>query len=199
MIYLYSGTPGSGKSTHAAQTILDTVRRGRKVVANFEVNLEVLGQRAKLYRYVPNHELSPKMLTDYARQVFSGRRVVEGEILLVIDEAQLLYSPIMWQQTHAQGWLAWYTQHRKYGYDVVLITQIDRMLNRQIRGLIEYEYIHRKVRNLGGFWGWLFGVFLGQFYAIETWYPVRNLRTGGHAMRYSKEAFKLFDTFKSWE
>lgn len=199
MIYLYSGTPGSGKSTHAAQTILDFVRRGKRVLANFEVNLAVLGDKAGLFTYVENHELSVTFLRDFAAGVFEGRRVVEGGILLVLDEAQLLFSPMMWQANYAQGWLGFFTQHRKYGYDVVLITQIDRMINRQIRGLIEYEYIHRKVRNLGGAWGVILSLFIGQFYCVETWYQVRNLRTGGHAMRYSKKAFQLFDTFKSWD
>ena len=199
MIYLYSGTPGSGKSTHAAQTILDAVRKGRRVLANFEVNLDVLGDKAGLFTHVPNYGLTVKYLQTYSKRVFDGRRIVEGGILLVVDEAQLLFSPMAWQNTYAQGWLGFFTQHRKYGFDIVLITQIDRMLNRQIRGLIEYEYIHRKVRNLGGFWGVVLSLFIGQFYCVETWYQVRNLRTGGHAMWYSKRAFQLFDTFKSWE
>lgn len=199
MVYLYSGTPGSGKSTHAAQTILDAVRQGKRVLANFEVNLDVLGDKAELFTHVPNYDLTVKYLQTYSKRVFDGKRIVEGGILLVVDEAQLLFSPMAWQNTYAQGWLGFFTQHRKYGYDIVLITQIDRMLNRQIRGLIEYEYIHRKVRNLGGFWGFVLSLFVGQFYCIETWYQVRNLRTGGHAMWYSKKAFRLFDTFKSWE
>ena len=199
MVTLYSGTPGSGKTTHAAQTILDAVRRGTVVIANFEVNLSVLGDKAAQFHYVPNCDLTVKFLRDFAAKTFGGRRIKEGGILLVVDEAQLIYNPMSWQKTHMDGWLSFFTQHRKYGYDIVLITQVDRMLNRNVRGIIEYEYIHRKVRNLGGFWGWFLSIFVGQFYVIETWYQVRNLRTGGHAMRYSKQAFKLFDTFKSWE
>lgn len=199
MVYLYSGTPGSGKSTHAAQVILDSVRRGVVVIANFEVNLPVLGDKAGQFVYVPNHRLTVQYLRDFASRYFGDERIREGGILLVVDEAQLLFSPMMWQQTYAQGWLSFFTQHRKYGYDVILITQVDRMINRQVRGIIEYEFIHRKVRNLGGFWGWFLSIFIGQFYCVETWYQVRNLRTGGHAMYYSKRAFQLFDTFKSWD
>ena len=39
-----------------------------------------------------------------------------------------------------------FSQHRKLGYRVILIAQFDRMLDRQIRSVLEYEYIHRKVR-----------------------------------------------------
>ncbi|MBQ6205804.1 MAG: hypothetical protein IJK52_01840 [Oscillospiraceae bacterium] len=199
MVYLYSGTPGSGKTTHAAQTILDSVKKKICVLANFEINTDILSDNKELFHYIPNEELTVKRLREFSRSFFGGKRIKEGGILLVVDEAQLLFSPMMWQQTYAQGWLGFFTQHRKYGFDIILITQIDRMINRQVRGLIEYEYIHRKVRNIGGFWGLILSFFLGQFYCVETWYQVRNLRTGGHAMYYSKRAFKLFDTFKSWD
>ena len=199
MIYLYSGTPGSGKSTHGAQTILDSVERKITVIANFEVNLEILGKYADYFHYVENYKLTPDFLRKFAEGVAGGRRVREGSILLMIDEAQLLFSPMEWQKLYAKGWLGFFTQHRKYGYDIVLITQVDRMIARQVRGLIEYEYIHRKVRNLGGFWGLFLSFLIGQFYVVETWYQVRNLKTGGHSMRYSKKAFQLFDTFKNWD
>lgn len=201
MIYLYSGTPGSGKSTHAAQEILDAVRRKRPphIIVNFELNLDILGDKAYLVKYVPNYALTVDFLKRASKELFGDERVKEGEILLVIDEAQLIFSPMVWQKTFEEGWQTFFTQHRKFGYDIILITQIDRMLNRSIRGLIEYEFIHRKVRNLGGFWGPVLSLIIGRFYVVETWYQVRNLRTGGHGIRYSKEAFQLFDTFKSWD
>ena len=38
MIYLYSGTPGSGKSLHTASVIYWTLKRGVPVIANFAIN-----------------------------------------------------------------------------------------------------------------------------------------------------------------
>ena len=38
-------------------------------------------------------------------------------------------------------------QHRKLGYDFIVIAQDDRMIDRQIRSLFEYNYIHRKINN----------------------------------------------------
>ena len=132
MVYLYSGTPGSGKSTHAAQSILEAVRgkRPKRVIANFEVNLEILRDRAGYFTYVENSALKVPYLETFSKDVFKGKRIVEGGILLVIDEAQLLFSPMAWQETWKDGWLGFFTQHRKYGYDIILITQVDRMLNR---------------------------------------------------------------------
>lgn len=39
MIYLYTGTPGSGKSYHAAEVVDRALRRKVPVIANFQVNL----------------------------------------------------------------------------------------------------------------------------------------------------------------
>lgn len=199
MIYLYSGTPGSGKSLHAAQTIVKALKRRKTVVANFEVNLGIPSLRRKSpdFRYFSNDELSVEALVNISRSIFQGAAPVEGRILLVIDEAQLILNPMQWQSTFAKGWLTFFTQHRKFGYDVILIAQFDRMINRQVRSLIEYEYTHRKVSNMGGVWGLILPLFMGRFYEIEGWYPVK-MRTGGHSVRYGREAFQLYDTFKSW-
>ena len=40
MIYLYSGTPGSGKSLHTARVIYYSLKRGFPVIANFPINLD---------------------------------------------------------------------------------------------------------------------------------------------------------------
>lgn len=199
MIYLYSGTPGSGKSLHAAQSILDAVRKKKTVLANFEVNRDALKKSSHYFEYVPNEKLSPELLIEVSKGVFYEKPLKEGEILLVLDEAQLILNPMQWQDTYAQGWLSFFTQHRKYGFDVILIAQFDRMINRQVRSLIEYEYTHRKVSNFGGFWGLFLPLLIGQFYMIEGWYPCKNIRTGGKSVHYGKRAFELYDTFKSWD
>lgn len=38
MIYLYSGTPGSGKSLHIARVIKNTLMMGKPVIANIPIN-----------------------------------------------------------------------------------------------------------------------------------------------------------------
>ena len=39
MIYLYSGTPGSGKSLYATYEILRLLKAKKGVIANFPINL----------------------------------------------------------------------------------------------------------------------------------------------------------------
>lgn len=49
-----------------------------------------------LFRYVPNNDLTPDMLYEASRAHFKGRKVKEDEILLVIDEAQLVFNSRTW-------------------------------------------------------------------------------------------------------
>lgn len=149
MIHLYSGTPGSGKSLHTARDIRDALRiRKMPVIANFDVN-HSLRNYDRLFTYLPNDRLDPSFLEDFARNWFAGRKVREDSILLVIDEAQLVFNSRAWQHGQRMDWIQFFSQHRHFGYKVVLIAQFDRMIDRQIRSLIEIETNHRKLGNFG--------------------------------------------------
>lgn len=197
MIYLYSGTPGSGKSLHAASRILSMCRKKKRVIANFEINLDVLGKYADWFLYLPNELMTPQSLIHISDDEFYGRRILEGGLLLVLDECQLILNSREWQKNSAKGWVSFFTQHRKYGYDVILISQFDRMIDRQVRSLIEYEYQHRKISNIGGFWGFVLPIFMGRFHVMESWYPVK-MKVGGGRVWYGRKTFELYDTHKAW-
>ena len=60
MISLYSGTPGSGKSCHAAREIaLRLQRKDSVVIGNFYFNTKAVKKCKGVYLYVPNHRLDP--------------------------------------------------------------------------------------------------------------------------------------------
>lgn len=152
MISLYSGTPGSGKSCHAAREIaLRLQRKDSVVIGNFYFNTKAVKKCKGVYLYVPNHRLDPDKLLRFSRRLSKhlGRRLREGEVKIYIDEAQLLFNSREYSSPDRRAWLSFFSQHRHYGYDVILLAQFDRMLDRQIRGLIEYDYIHRKISNAG--------------------------------------------------
>lgn len=202
MVKLYSGTPGSGKSLHTAERIFYALRAGRPVICNFDINLSfVQGKRRKKnldFTYLPNDQLTVAALQDFSASYFKDRPVKEEKILLVIDEAQLIFNAREWDARGRKDWLSFFTQHRKYGYEIVLVAQFDRMLDRQIRSLIEYEYIHRKVCNFG-LKGWLLSFFvLGRlFVAVEVWYPMKE-RVGAQWFVCKRRFFRLYDTFKDF-
>lgn len=94
---LYSGTPGSGKSLHTARDIRDALGpKRRPVIANFDVNPATRGYRER-FTYRPNSDLTPEFLMEFATDYWKGRKVTEDAILLVIDEAQLVFNSRTWQ------------------------------------------------------------------------------------------------------
>lgn len=169
MLSLYSGTPGSGKSLHAAGYIYTTLKNGFPVVANFPINTSIFRRNVN-FKYVSNADLNPGLLVEYSREWREHHRCKEGDITLIIDEAQIIFNSRTWQKGGRQDWLRFFSEHRKYFYDIILISQFDRMLDTQIRCLIEYEYQHRKASNFG-FWGKLFALipWFGSFCAVKVW------------------------------
>ncbi|MCL2051210.1 MAG: zonular occludens toxin domain-containing protein [Lachnospiraceae bacterium] len=204
MIKLYTGTPGSGKSLHLADVLYWRIKNHKGlVICNFEMNLaNIKARRLKSeFIFLDNDQLTPnrleQMAYDYESKI--GRRAKEGELLLVIDECQLMFNSRDWQRGDRGGWLKFFTQHRKFGYDIILVAQFDRMIDRQIRSLIEYEWVHRKVSNYG-IAGKLIGlVFLGSlFVCIKVWYPMKE-KVGSEFFVGKKRYFNMYDTRKMFD
>lgn len=202
MIELYSGTPGSGKSLHIAREIRSRLRMfDRVIIGNFYVNQKVIPKTKGQYLYVANDRLKPDRLLKFSRRLSEhlGRRLKEGEILLVIDEAQLLFNSREWQNVAKSGWLSFFSQHRHYGYNVVLIAQFDRMLDRQVRSLIEYEVVHRKISR-AGFMGFIVGLFCHDnlYVAVTRWYPLRE-RLEGNFFFGTARLFEIYDSYNHFD
>lgn len=90
-IYLYSGTPGTGKSLHAASEIRLALNRRtpHPVIGNFPINGEIV-RHPEWYSYVPNANLDTKRLCDTADLFWqrSGIGFKEDYLTLVLDECQ---------------------------------------------------------------------------------------------------------------
>lgn len=178
MISLYSGTPGAGKSLHLASRLLNWMRyKNAPIIGNFSTDFSCIKNPKGSYLYIDNSDLTVERLINFSKNYseYVGRRVKEGEILLVIDECQIMFNARDWGQKNRAAWCAFFTQHRKLGYEVILVAQFDRMLDRQIRSLIEYEWIHRKVSNFG-IAGKIFSLLFGGklFVAVKVWYPMKQ-------------------------
>ena len=177
MIYLYSGTPGSGKSLHVARVIKNTLMMNKPVIANIPININTgRCKHPERFMYVADEALTPVALVEYSQAYFKDKPVKEGQILLIIDEAQRLFNARDWGKSDRTGWNTFFQLHRHYGYDIILVAQFDRMLDRQVRSVIEYEQIHRKVSNYG--WrGWLLCAMMVSpvlFVSVKMWYPMKE-------------------------
>lgn len=195
MISLYSGTPGSGKSLHASRDIIRWCKRGKGVICNFPCTMEKVKRAKTTPIYMDNSELTVKALTDYARQNHAIGK--EGQTLVVIDECQVKFNSRDFSKKDRMEWVVFFTQHRKYGFDFILIAQYDRMIDRQIRCLIENEYKHRKLNNYGFGGGLLTLLTLGRswFISIEYWYGGNKLKLSDEVFMYRKLYGTIYDTF----
>lgn len=198
MIELYSGTPGSGKSLHVAKIIRERLRMYNCVIiGNFYVNQNTVKKRKGTYIYVDNSRLYPERLIKFAIRYarHKGRRLKEDELYIFIDEAQLLFNSRDWQLVKTSGWVSFYSQHRKLGFYIGLIAQFDRMLDRQIRSLVENEIKHRKVSRAGLF-GKLLGFLTGDnlFIYIKIWYPMKQ-KVYSEFFLGTKKVYDLYDSY----
>lgn len=199
MIYLYSGTPGSGKSYHATFDIWQKLRRKDKnrVICNYQ--LSIPSQFPGHFDYWDNSEITIDKLMSYAAE--HHRRGIEGQTLLVIDEAQCIFNSRDWnsgggkvhlalkKSDSRMDWIKFFSQHRHLGYNIILVAQSDKMLDKQIRMLIEYDVKHLKINN--GFFAFLpFTCFL----AVEKWYG-QQMKLSSQVLRYRKKIAHMYDSY----
>lgn len=193
MIVLYSGTPGSGKSLYCAYEMIDLLKKGRGVIANFPINTDYFGKKKRgQFTYLTNEELTVDYLMRYAeRNHILGK---EHQTTLIIDECACMFNSRQWDKKDRPKWIVFFQQHRKLGYDIILIAQNDRLIDRQIRAFIETEYKHRAIKNYK-----TFGLFLsfftgGLFVRVEYWYGT-HLRCGSQMFRLDRKKAKIYDTY----
>lgn len=223
MISFYTGTPGSGKSYHLAHRCkMLLCHQSCNIIANFDINLEncaltLIGwwkrrineitkglisfrkyNTRKLkghFEYWMNPDITPENLLDFARQHHERRK--EGQTLVIIDEAGIIFNCRQFASKDRQNWLEFFAKHRHFGFDFILATQFDRQVDKQIRCCVEYETVHRKLRNYK-FFGWLLSVLAGGniFVAKQYWYASRDkLVIEADFMRYSSRIAALYDTY----
>ena len=212
MIYLYSGTPGSGKSLHVAHDIVSKLSRGQRVIANFPINEKLISRNflgnllkkdGKYFNkkigdfvYKDNSDLTVDFLVRYAQT--HHRKGKEGQTLLVIDECSVLFNPREYMKSDRLKWIKFFQMHRHLGYNVILISQTDRLIDRQIRTFIEYDVKHRKANNYGSI-GFIFTVLrLPLFIAVTYWYGVRE-KCGVDFFTYRKKYSRIYDSFVAFD
>lgn len=199
MIWLYTGTPGSGKSLHAARDIVQRMRRGGGLICNFPINENQVKKRKIDPLYLDNSEMTPAYFYAYAQAHHKIGK--ENQCLCIIDEAQIIFNCRDFGVKGRNDWVKLFSQHRKLGYNFILITQNDRMLDKQIRALVEYEIKHRKINNkgLGGMLVSCTG--MTWFAAIEYWYGMKgpDAKLGVTFFPYQKKFSKIYDSYRLFD
>lgn len=195
MISIYTGTPGSGKSYHAARDIVGRLKKGGGLICNFPINEKAVRKCKSHVEYWDNSELTAQRLSAYALE--RHKIGVEGQCLVVIDECQVIFNCRDGRKDRME-WINLFSQHRKMGFDFILITQHDRMMDRQIRYLVENEVKHRKLNNYG-FGGAMLSLLTLRstwFIGIEYWYGGNKLQLNQQMFRYQRKYEKIYDSYR---
>jgi hypothetical protein len=196
MIELYSGTMGSGKSLHMARDIkFALVSRKKNVIANFPIDMELVTNKGKRktgeFIYLDNEEMTVEYLVKYAMKHHTVGK--EGQTLLIIDEAGIKFNSRFYNEPDRPKWIKFFIMSRKLGFNILMASQKDRLIDRQIRSFIEYDVRHRKANNFR-----LIGLILSLFriplfVAVKMWYGM-NEKCHAEIFMYRKKDGALYDT-----
>lgn len=169
MIDVRQGTPGSGKSAAAVAQAIDHLRKGGVVAANFRLTdgwADVVASQhpfskfSSEFRYKLAASLYERFLyIDSLAAVYSinPRKLAvglhkdkgtysEGAGLLILDECQLIFNSRKWDKNFS--WIEFFTQHRKLGWNVLMIAHSIEMIDSQIRPLAEYQSTFRNLQKV---------------------------------------------------
>lgn len=227
MIECYTGVPGSGKSYHVAKRVYEALRSGMNVISNLQINTSIIPPKSNKrplgkFIYIPNDEWmhtsifekssmgykTPSTiysyiygLTNYAL-LFHKRnargQILEKQTLIILDECQIIFNPRSWNRKDRLKWIEFFTVHRHYGFEVILVTQNDMMIDKQIRGVLDNQTLHRNVSRFKKF-GKLLAAPFGRnlFMCINTAYGMS--KKDNHIKSYllfgSNYYFSLYDSY----
>lgn len=125
-------------------------------------------------------------------------QIEENQTLLVLDECQELFNTRTWNKEDRLEWASFFREHRKYGFDVYLISQDDKVIDKQIRSILQFEYEHRALKYYK-----LFGKILSflaggnLFVCIKRNYSVKG-KEAHISSKYFKGKKKFYNFYDSY-
>lgn len=208
---VYTGTLGSGKSLDATLVIEQCLNKGMNVIANYRINLDailnkptfsrtytdrkkrvkVIPAKAKFF-YVPDETLNVRWLVDYWEK-YHGKPC-ESATLIVIDEASMTFNARDWSAKSRSDWIKFIRHSRKLGFDIIMITQMISDIDKQIRGLFDFNVIHKKLTSFKIF---KFLTIFGFNYFVKIYVNVPlNEKSNSEIFAYKKRYSTLYDTYE---
>lgn len=225
MIYFINGRPGGGKSLTTAEYIYHALRRGKNVIANFEINERYFAkcrhpEKLGRFLYVPNEQwqtngykgIDPRLkqfsyidgLYGFAlnfHETGKRGRMKEKQTLLVLDECADLFNSRTYNARDRLTWCRFFRQHRKLGYTVYLVAQDDSDVDKQIRELLQKEIECRCVSSMKVF-GRILGLLAGGklFIRIFRDYTLKGARKNdareGSQFFTGRKYYDFYDSYK---
>lgn len=150
MVVIYTGSPGASKTFKAVVEILKLLRRGKRVLTNIPIKLPEKYSWCDLTVW-DNEQVSIKNLEDFAdahhEKDEDGDMIRESQTMVVIDEAHLFLADDFLDKNEKKDWTLFFSHHRKWAFDFIIITQEIGQITRPVRKNFELECMHFKLEN----------------------------------------------------
>lgn len=190
-ISLYTGSPGSGKSLHCTEMIINALEKGTNVISNYNIDFcKIDAKEETIFMHLTDEQITVDFLVDFALE--NHTKGIEGQTLVVIDEAQLKFNSRAWQDKSRVKWNKFFTVHRHLGFELILATQKDSFLDSQLRGLIEYEFLHKNLKKskLND----IFPFMPNWFICIKYWYHSK-MKIGASYFFLKNKVIQCYDSY----
>lgn len=200
MLYTRTGTPGSGKSYNMTQNIISFLKRGHYVITNIPLVYSEISKFTKISTsdllqhlfILDNEEITPSYLYTFFK-LNSNKTTTE----LIIDEAADLFNSRSWNDKDRPNWLKFFRMHRHMYFNVCLISQSRKDLDKQIQGLFDIDYTYVKPSEFG-ILGFTFYLLLRPFGKLgacrECYIPTRGTSSFRFFL-FRPKYYKCYDSF----
>lgn len=202
-----------------AEIIYKALKKGQNVISNFEINevyfKDCRPEKLGKFIYVNNYYWLNNSYKSGGGRMFSyieglknfalmyherndKNQIKEKQTLLVLDECQEIFNNRQWNRADRLEWCAFFREHRKYGYEVYLISQDDKVIDKQIRQILQFEFEHRALKNYKWFGKLLSFLFGGNlFVCIKRNYSIKGKDAKVNSF-YFKGKKKFYDFYDSY-
>lgn len=138
MMYFLSGPVGSGKSLMATQRAIEYASQGRRIAANYDINVGAISRRRDSDLARASCTILPARITgEHLKLLGKGGPSEEKAGLLILDEIGGFLNARTWNDTGREEILNWFRLSRQLKWDVCLIAQALGMVDKQLREIIE--------------------------------------------------------------
>lgn len=202
-VNLLSGPPGSGKSVLVTYSGIDALLEHKNVIANYPFDMTYFRRKKHIgkFVYIQTQKLTPQYLIRFAAENHDrkGRKRKRCQTIVLIDEAEMIFNPREWKNGERINWIYFLANSRHFNYDIYLVCPEDKMIDKQIRGVITTEWKCRSLTAFGIVGKIINFCFGGLFCAVQYNYSAKVKLFPPHFYRLHRRKADVFDTMRMFE